>query len=154
MSACRFIAPVVGALLVSALGGCHSVSSYAVPTGPAAVAPSYGAVTILATGEPEGGHELGIVEASGSHDGVGVDQLYPELIRRVQQLGGNALVLDQMGARFELVTTHTSYQQMMPCGFRGLCSTWQTVPTTTEEMRVVLRGRAWRLPAASGGTSP
>ena len=58
-------------------------------------------------------------------------------------------MLDRLGARFELVTTYTNYQQMMPCGFRGFCTSWQTVPTTAEEMRVVLRGRAWRPPASS-----
>ncbi len=155
MSVSRLSAGWPVALLAGALGGCSSVSSYAVPTGPSAAPPSYGAVTILATGEPEGGRELGIVEVRGSHESVGVDELYPELIRRVQQLGGDALVLDQIGARFEQVTTFTSYQQMMPCGFRGMCSTWQTVPATHEEMRVVLRGRAWRLPsAAAAGGAP
>ncbi len=135
-------------LLVAALGtGCTSIRSYAVATGPA-TPPTHGPVTVLATGgEPEGGQELGVVEASASHDEGTVDRLYPELIRRVQELGGNALVLDQLGARFAFVTTYTNYQQMMPCGFRGLCTTWQTVPTTNEDMRVVLRGRAWRVPA-------
>ena len=125
--------------------GCHAVSSYGVATREAR-GPSSGAVAIFATQAPAEGHELGIVEARGSLEDASVEVLFPELVRRVQELGGNALVLDQTDARFQLVTTWSSYQQVIPCGSRGFCSSWQTMPTTHEEAQVVLRGRAWLLP--------
>lgn len=137
---------LVGGLL---LAGCSGVTSSAVPIQDGPRAAFAGAVAVYATGEPGVGQELGVVEARGVRSDASIEALFPELVRRVQELGGNALVLDQTAARFELVTSWSNYQQMMPCGSRGLCSSWQAVPTTHEEMVVVLRGRAWLLP--SGG---
>lgn len=130
-----------------ALAGCGGVTSYGVPTGKTPSPASTGAVAVFATRDPPAGHELGIVEARGVLNDSSVDVLFPELVRRVQELGGNALVLDQTDARFELITTWSSYQQMIPCGSRGFCTSWQSIPTTHEEMVVVLRGRAWLLPS-------
>jgi len=143
------VTPVCGfcaVLLAALLAGCSGVSSSAVPLqGPAQ--PAYhGAMAVYATRVPTVGRELGVVEARGVQGDTSIEALFPELVRRAQELGGNALVLDQAGARFELVTTWTNYQQMMPCGSRGLCMSWQPVPTTYEDMSVVLRGRAWLLP--------
>jgi hypothetical protein len=133
--------------LTALLSGCGNITSYGVPTRAAPAASGGGvAVAIFATREPPAGHELGIVEARGMLNDTSVEVLFPELVRRVQELGGNALVLDQTDARFELVTMWSSYQQMVPCGSRGLCTNWQAIPTTHEEMLVVLRGRAWWLP--------
>jgi hypothetical protein len=132
-------------LLATALTGCRGVVSYGVATGPVAQ-PRAGSVAIFATRAPEVGRELGIVEARGGLGEASVDVLFPELVRRVQELGGNALVLDQTDARFELVTTWSSYQQLIPCGSRGFCLSWVAMPTTHEAMTVVLRGRAWALP--------
>lgn len=139
-----FVGPVL-------LAGCSSVSSYAVPTQGAGRPGAQGAVAIYATSEPTSGRELGIVEARGVHEDGAVEVLFPELVRRAQQLGGNALVIDQAEARFEEVTSYSSYQQVTPCGARGLCTNWQPMPVTSEQMVVVLRGRAWLLPAAAEG---
>ncbi|MCS6899147.1 MAG: hypothetical protein RMJ98_01800 [Myxococcales bacterium] len=135
------------ALAVLLFSACSNVTSYGVPTRTALVSsPGGTAVAIFATREPTMGHELGIVEARGTLSDISVEVLFPELVRRVQELGGNALVLDQTDARFEQVTMWSSYQEMIPCGSRGFCTAWQVVPTTHEEMFVVLRGRAWWLP--------
>ena len=47
----------------------------------------------------------------------------------------------------ELITTYNNYQQVIPCGSRGMCTSWQATPSTQEEMVVVLRGRAWLTPS-------
>lgn len=129
------------------LAGCGGVSSYAVPTSGRTLPPSSGAIAIYATREPAEGRELGVVEAKAAREEGSVEVLFPELVRRAQELGANALVIDTAGARFELVTTWTNQQQLVPCGSRSFCTVWQPVASTHEEMVVVLRGRAWLLPA-------
>lgn len=132
---------------MAAGAGCSNVSSYAVPVGPGPLAqPRSGAVSIFATTQPTVGRELGIVEAQGRQDEVGVEVLFPELIARVQELGGNALVLDSSGARFRLIESWQTRTTTVPCGYRIYCSRVETFPVVYEEMSVVLRGRAWLLP--------
>jgi hypothetical protein len=142
---CMRGAVIPAALLTVLSAGCSEVSSYAVPTSQTRLPPRVGAVAIYATRPPPVGTELGIVEARGGGAEGGVDVLFPELVRRAQQLGANALVIDWMGAKIELVQTWGQHPMTFPCG-RGYCTTWDTYPTTQQVMTVVLRGRALSVP--------
>jgi hypothetical protein len=133
-------------LAMMAATGCSNVSSYAVPTAGPTPQPRVGAVAVFASRPPTEGRELGIIEAKGQHGESSIAVLFPELVRRAQELGGNAVVIDSVAGRYELVESWSNQTTMFPCGFRSACSQWNTYPTVHEEMSVVLRGRAWLLP--------
>ena len=131
----------LAAAALGALAGCSDVTSYAAPRA-ASGAPRQGPVAVFASYDPHVGRELGAVAVrGGGSDDVG--ELFPELVRRVQELGGNALVVDAMGARFELVSqwsmgAYPSYGY--GCGFG--CARWAAPQPPLEVMTVELRGRA------------
>jgi hypothetical protein len=125
---------------------CGGVASSAVATGPFAGPPRTGPVAVyMAQPLPAGAREIGLVEARGGGDHDGVDVLFPELVRRAQQLGANAVVIEWLGPRFDVTPYYTGYTtQMVPCG-RGPCLGMST-SQPTEIMTVVLRGRAYFVP--------
>jgi hypothetical protein len=131
----------LGAAAIACLAGCRDVPS---PSPPRAVAraPRHGPVAIFASYDPHVGRELGVVSArGGGRDDV--NELFPELVRRVQELGGNALVVDAMGARFDLVSPwpEAGYPPYgFGCGFG--CTRWAAPQPPVEVMTVELRGRA------------
>lgn len=128
--------------LVVATTACSQVSSYAVPTTGTPRAPRVGAVYVYASRPvPAGSTELGIVEARGYGPDMAIDKLFPELVRRAQELGGNAVVVDWMGMGSELVTTMASQPSQYPCGTMW-CTRWETYPETREQVFVRVRGRA------------
>ncbi len=134
----------LAAAALGALAGCSDLSSYALPRGAVTGAPRRGPVAIFASYDPHVGRELGqVVARGGNSDDVG--ELFPELVRRAQELGANALVLDAMGARFELVpawpSTNYPPSAAYPCG--PACTTrWGAPQPPLELMTVELRGRA------------
>jgi hypothetical protein len=142
----RWIVGVAAAVAGLGGAGCSGVSSYAVPTTAEARPVTRGPIAIFATRPPGVGRELGVVEVRGDRGENNVEVLFPELVRRAQGLGANAIIVDWMGARFQLVTTYVTQTSLFPCGPRSFCGTQVAVPTTTEEVHVVLRGRAWLLP--------
>lgn len=140
-NAARVIRPATLALCL-ALGGCSGVSSYGVATSPKRAAPTQGAVLVYAANPPpSSATELGIVEARAPRGLGTVDELFPELVRRAQQLGANAVVIDYLGARFEWVNDGPPPGAPMLCSMRG-CTGLDAYPQMHEEMTVVLRGRA------------
>jgi hypothetical protein len=133
------------ATLAGASTGCASVSSSGVATGPFAGPPRSGPVAIfMGNRPPPGTREVGLVEARGSGDNDGVDALFPELVQRVQELGGNAVLIEWIGPRFDVTPYYPAYT-MMPCG-RGPCMGATMTSQPMEVMTVVMRGRALLLP--------
>lgn len=131
----------IAAVALGALGGCSDLSSYAVPRAAARRAPREGPVAVFASYDPHVGRELGAVVVRGGSDDD-VRELFPEMVRRVQELGGNALVIDKMGARFEFVSPWASVGYG-PYGCGPSCTRLGGGPQPPlEVMTVELRGRA------------
>ncbi|HEU4409008.1 MAG TPA: hypothetical protein VFS43_27355 [Polyangiaceae bacterium] len=130
----------IAAVALNALAGCSDLSSYSVPHDAARRSPRQGPVAVFASYDPRVGRELGAVVARGGSDDD-VRELFPELVRKVQELGGNALVIDSMGARFDLVSpwATTAYA---PYGCGLSCTRWGAPQPPLEVMTVELRGRA------------
>ncbi|MCU0684620.1 MAG: hypothetical protein MUF34_20640 [Polyangiaceae bacterium] len=124
----------------AALTGCGDLSSYSVPHAAGARAPREGPVAVFASYDPHVGRELGAVVVRGGHDDD-VRELFPELVRRVQELGGNALVIDNMRARFELVSPWAN-AGYWPAACGPACSRGVASPAPLEIMTIELRGRA------------
>jgi hypothetical protein len=130
----------LAAVVLGALAGCSDLSSYSVPREAARRAPRQGPVAVFASYDPRVGKELGAVVVRGGSDDD-VRELFPELVRKVQELGGNALVLDAMGARFELVSPWVS-AAYGPYGCGLSCGRFGSPQPPLEVMTVELRGRA------------
>lgn len=89
------LAAALGAgAIVTGCGG----HSYASPA--SAATPHHGPVAVFASRDPRAGRLLGTVSVRGDFNSD-VRELFPELVRKVQALGGNALVIDAMGAHYE-----------------------------------------------------
>ncbi|HEU4532808.1 MAG TPA: hypothetical protein VFS00_01775, partial [Polyangiaceae bacterium] len=122
----------------------------------AAAAPHRGPVAIFASREPGAGRELGVVSVRGGFNSD-VRELFPELVHKVQELGGNTLVIDAMGAHFQQGGPGAGFSlngavYTCPYGCRR-----STVNAPTEAVTVELKGRAlWlsqeELERAEGGT--
>jgi hypothetical protein len=91
------------ASILVAAGGCSSVGSSAVRAGAVTMPPYSGPVALYAAGYPAQGTELGIVEVHGSNTEGSIESLVPLFVERVAQLGGNAAVIDDVRAYFQIV---------------------------------------------------
>jgi hypothetical protein len=91
------------ATLLFAASGCSSVGSSAVRAGPIAAPPYAGPVALYAAGYPAEGTELGFVEVHGSNSEGSIESLVPLFVERVAQLGGNAAVIDDVRAYFQII---------------------------------------------------
>lgn len=131
--------------LLAAAPGCAQVSSSGVATGAFRGPPRSGPVAIfMGNRPPPGTKEIGLVEARGTGDNDGVDAIFPELVQRVQELGGDAVLIEWIGPRFDVTPYYPAYT-MMPCG-RGPCMGATMSSQSMEVMTVVMRGRALLLP--------
>jgi hypothetical protein len=130
------------AFALAAIGCGGEITSYAVPTTGTRAAPNHGPVAIYASRPPpSGSRELGIVEAHASAEDGSVERLFPELVARTSELGGNALVIDWMGAKAETLPLVNTQQILVPCG-PAQCSQIETMQAPVDVMTIVLRGRA------------
>ena len=135
------------AVILLAHLGCTSVSSYGVSTSPDRVAPRVGPVLVFAAHEaPAGATELGVVEAKGPGEGATVDVLFPELVKRAQELGADAVIIDWMGMSVEEVQTVVHVNALQPCGGIIQCSRLEPVVQVQPVAHVRIRGRALKLP--------
>lgn len=129
---------------VVALSACSTVGGSAIRTGPAELPPREGPVAIYASGvPPQGGTELGVVEVHGVQEDARVDVLLPQLVRKAAQLGGDALVIDGMRARFDVVGRAHVEQYYYQCGGGGMCGGTRVYDTNQEVVVVTLFGRAY-----------
>ncbi len=115
--------------------------SIAVPTGDARHSPYRGRVTVSATRDPVGGAEIGAVEATG---GATIDEVIPELVARVAQLGGNYARIDHIATRYQWVT-HPVMQSYQCGSFRFPSYCQRTVMQTQEIATLRATGRAFRV---------
>ncbi|MFO0652283.1 MAG: hypothetical protein U0326_39050 [Polyangiales bacterium] len=123
------------------LVGCAPFRSVAVPTGGEHHAPYRGHVTVSATRDPPGGREVGVVEVTG---GATIDEVIPEVIARVAQLGGNYARIDHIATRYQWVSQPVT--QSYQCGsFRFPTYCQRTYMQTQEVATMRATGRAFRV---------
>ncbi len=143
----------VAGLLLALVTGCSSVQSSAVHTGPLRLPPRAGPVAIFTARSPAAGGwpsaldsavELGVVEVHASGVEGAIDELMPEFVEKVAQLGGDAAVIDALRARFDIVSRPFAESYTYPCGVY-VCTGTQMYSTNDEIMIVTLRGRAFRM---------
>lgn len=139
---------VFAAALGCASMGCSSVSGSAIPTGPVRLAPHAGPVAIYAASEPAGAAVVGVVEVHAVGSEANVETLLPAFVEKVASVGGDAAVVDDVGARFDLVTHVQTETYTYPCG-NTVCTGTRSYPVTHEVMTLFMTGRAVRrAPAA------
>jgi len=130
-------------LLFALLAGCNSVRATAIPTGPLRAAPRAGPVAVYAANVPVSATELGRVEVRAEGVDANIELLLPEFVDKVASLGGDTAVIDAVDARFDMVQSATTESYLYPCAFRSCVGT-RMVPTTSEVLVLVMRGRAMR----------
>ncbi len=130
---------VVAAL---ALGGCTSMGASAIRTGPLRLPPRSGPTALYTAASPPTGVDLGVVEVHGSQSEGSIEELVPLFVQKVAELGGDAAVIDDVRARFDVVSSTQAEVYSTPCGYRGVCTGTRLVPASNEVLTVVMRGRA------------
>jgi hypothetical protein len=141
---------VVALLSSLSSAGCSSLSGSAIRTGPLVLPPYVGAVSLYASGQvptEAAGHEvreLGAVEVRGAEGDSEVGTLLPLLVQKAAEIGGNAVVLDSVDARFDTYITPHIETYMIPCGYRRSCYQTRRFLTSSEVLIVSLRGRAFK----------
>lgn len=129
------------AIALTLISACAPVRSVAVPTGDVRHTPYRGHVTVSATRDPVGGTEIGAVEATG---GATIEDVIPELVARVAQLGGNYARIDHIATRYQWVSQPV--MQSYQCGtFRFPSYCQRTVMQTQEIATLRATGRAFRV---------
>lgn len=137
MSKLRFGGGVVAVFAALCGLGCGHTRAHAV----AFEAPPGGkdVVVLASAAPPRLGRLLGEVSASG--EGANARELYAELVRQTRALGGNALVLESMGARLGArEDIYSALGSAHGCG--ASCSDGASPVATDETMAVELRGKA------------
>jgi hypothetical protein len=129
------------ASLLVAASACSSVGSSAVRAGPVAVPPYSGPVALYAAGYPAEGTELGFVEVHGANTEGSIESLVPLFVERVAELGGNAAVIDDVRAYFEIIPH--PYSSAYGYGWHMVFAPPHAI--NDEVMIVSLRGRAFRV---------
>ena len=128
-------------LLAVCAVGCADVTSVAIPTSGRVLPPRTGPVAVYAAySPPSGARELGVIDVRAPSESADLQKLFDELIQRTLDLGGNAVAIDWMGAKIELVSSMMTTSMMM-CG-RVTCVASTMPPPEHEVMTVLLHGRA------------
>lgn len=128
-------------MALAAALGCSTVRSYGIPTSDQRRAPHRGPVAVSATRDPPEGEELGAVEASGV---TTIEEIVPEFMARVAQLGGNYARIDRIATRFEWVLRPVT--RTYQCGtyrFPSYCTS--TYYQNEEVPTLRATGRAFRV---------
>ncbi len=140
--AVRALSPSLLLLVFLTLGvtGCRSVHGSATPLGSQRYAPHQGPVRLSALRPLPGAELVGEVAAHG----VGsVQEVVPEFVARVQELGGDHGVIERWAVRF--VWQSRPYTQSFNCGsprFPTMCSRTYFIQEEVGELH--LEGRAYR----------
>ncbi len=137
--------------LLSVAVGCSSVGASAVRTGPLKLAPHVGAVELYAAGEQVNGADLGVVEVHAAQSEATIDTLLPVFVQKVAQIGGNAAVVENVRARFEIVSHPHVETYTYACGYNATCTGTRMYSMNDEVMVVSIRGHAVRTGALPGG---
>jgi hypothetical protein len=142
---------VLATALLSAAVGCSSVGASAVRTGPLNLPPHVGAVELYAAGEQVAGADLGVVEVHAAQTEATIDTLLPVFVQKVAQIGGNAAVIENVRARFEIVSNPHVETYTYACGYNATCTGTRMYSMNDEVMVVSIRGHAVRTGALPGG---
>lgn len=135
------------ALLLTSLAllGCSSVRGSALRTGGAYAPPYEGPIAVYASGKiPEGARDLGVVEVHGAQTEATLETLFPEFIRKVASIGGDAAVIDGVTGRFDVLVRPYSETYYYPCGVRGTCVGSRMHAVNDELLYVSIYGHAFR----------
>ncbi len=138
------LAPIIACV------ACTSIRSRAVRTGAATMAPYSGPVAIFAAQSPPVGSELGEIEVHAAESEAAIETLVPVFVRRAAGLGGNAAVIDEVSARFEIVPHPYAEAYSFPCGFHGECFGTRMGGVSEEVIVVSVRGRAFLVSGQDG----
>ncbi|OJY29153.1 MAG: hypothetical protein BGO98_42955 [Myxococcales bacterium 68-20] len=133
--------------------GCSSVGGSAIRTGPVQLPAYTGPVAIYAMGQPPpGAVDLGVVEVHAAQQEASIDNLLPQFVRKVAQIGGNVAVIEGTRARFDLAGRSHVETFYYTCGMGATCAGTRMYSTNEEIMTVSMFGRAMttQLPGTSG----
>ena len=133
--------------------GCSSVGGSAIRTGPVQLPAYTGPVAIYAMGQPPpGAVDLGVVEVHAAQQEANIDNLLPQFVRKVAQIGGNVAVIEGTRARFDLAGRSHIETFYYTCGMGATCAGTRVYSTNEEIMTVSMFGRAMttQLPGTSG----
>jgi hypothetical protein len=132
------------AILLAAvlLGGCSSLGASAVRTGPMRLPARSGPVALFTPSSPPTGVDLGVVEVHGSQYEGSVEDLVPLFAAKVAEIGGDAAVIEDVRASFDVVSYTQTETYTYPCGYGGVCTGTRLNPASNEVMTVSMRGRA------------
>ncbi len=141
--------------LLAPLLGCSSIGGTAIRTGPLRLPAREGPVAIYVLDRPRGATDLGVVEVHALQREATVDTLFPVFARKVASIGGNAAVLEHMGASFEVLEHWHVESYTYPCGYYATCVGTRTFPAYEEVMILTLSGHAMLLPQGQApGAAP
>jgi hypothetical protein len=128
-------------VLAAASFGCSSVRSTAIATGPLRLPPHVGAVSVFMANRPAESTDLGVVEVHAYQTEATVEKLLPLFVQKVASLGGNAAVVDNVGADFRMVERLDAESYTYPCGFYTCVGT-RLYPVRDEVMVLSIHGHA------------
>lgn len=129
-------------LLLAATGfGCSSVRATAIATGPLRLPAHVGAVSVFMANRPAAATDLGVVEVHAYQTEATVETLLPLFVQKVASLGGNAAVVDNVGADFRMVERLDAESYTYPCGFYTCVGT-RLYPVRYEAMVLSIHGHA------------
>jgi hypothetical protein len=100
-------------------------------------------VAIYAASEPAGAAVVGVVEVHAAQNEANVETLLPLFVEKVASVGGDAAVVDDVQARFDLVTRMQVETYTYPCG-NTVCTGTRSYPVTYEVLTLFMKGRAVR----------
>jgi hypothetical protein len=83
-----------------------------------------------------------------------IDALLPVFVQKVAQIGGNAAVVENVHARFEIVAHPHVETYTYACGYNSTCTGTRMYSMNDEIMIVSLRGHAVRTGALPPGALP
>jgi hypothetical protein len=119
--------------------------------------PHVGAVALYSAGEPVEGADLGVVEVHAAQNEATIDTLLPIFVQKVAQIGGNAAVVENVRAHFELVSHPHVETYTYSCGYGATCTGTRVYAANDEVMVVTIQGHAVRtgaLPAPTPTPEP
>jgi hypothetical protein len=130
--------------LVCALSGCSSMGGSAIRTGPLQMPAYNGPVSIYSSGQPPpGASDLGVVEVHAAQTEGTIDELLPQFVRKVAQIGGNIAVIDGIRARFEIVGRTHVETYYYTCNLGATCAGTRVYSANDEVMIVSVFGHAY-----------
>lgn len=137
------ITRVLGISCLALVGlGCGHVESHGVAFDRGPRTP--GDVAVFAASAPASGEVLGDVVVNG-REGEDVGKLYGELVRKAQERGGNAVVIESMGGHIkESRSVYSGLSSAHACGASCMMGV-EGLKDSDESLTIELRGKIMRV---------